>query len=142
MKTEALSALGEKALYPNEDALSFVLNEAYPIWQDLKAHISSAYKNVSEEWKFYGKASGWTLAVSSGKRRLFHFVPMVGYFTLCFTLGEKAVSALQNSTLPQHIKELLPTEKACMCGYDFRYDIKTQNDLSHAIKLLEIKFHN
>ena len=137
-----LSAFDDKGLMPNDEMVTEVLGESITLWQTIKTHFTANYKNTSEEWKFYGKESGWTKNIKSGKRTLFMFVPMSGIFQIIFTLGEKAVEAAKGSDLPKKITSLIPDAKQCVCGFGFRLDIKTKADVNTVIKLIEIKDKN
>ena len=138
----ALSAFDDKGLMPNDDMTATVLGGSFSLWQTIKTHFTATYKNTSEEWKFYGKESGWTKNIKSGKRTLFMFVPMSGVFQIIFTLGEKAAEAARGSDLPKEIIELIPDAKACVCGYGLRLNIKTEADANAVIKLIELKDKN
>jgi len=138
----ALSVFGDKALVPDDGMAATALGDSYKLWEMIKNHITTNYKNPNEEWKFYGKESGWTKNIKSGKRTLFMFVPMSGVFQVYFTLGEKAVIAVHNSDLPQEVKALIPDAKQCVCGFGFRFDVKTELDADAVIKLVAIKDKN
>ena len=135
----ALSAFDNKGLMPDDDMVATILGESLTLWQTIKTHFTANYKNTSEEWKFYGKESGWTKNIKSGKRTLFWFCPMNGMFQVGFTFSEKAVAAVHNSDLPKEITSLIPDAKACVCGYGLRLDIKTEADADAVIKLIAIK---
>jgi len=130
------SVLNEKTVLPTDELLSAVLKESKPLWDEFINHIATAYKKPSEEWKFYGKASGWTLAVISDKRRLINMVPKSGYFQAVFTLSEKAAAIGRDLGLP------IPADTKCVCGYGFDIDVRTAADVDIIKKMLEIKDKN
>ena len=130
------SVLNDKAVQPPEELLSAALAESKPLWDGIMNHISVAYKKPGEEWKYYGKVSGWTLAVFSDKRRLVNMVPQNGYFQVVFTLSEKAAATARGLGLP------VPDDTKCVCGYGFDLDVKCAVDVEVVKKLLEIKDKN
>jgi hypothetical protein len=138
----ALSAFDYKGFMPNDEMTAAVLGSSFSLWKTIKIHFTENYKNTSEEWKFYGKESGWTKNIKSGKRTMFWFCPMNGMFQVGFTLGEKAVAAVHSSDLSKEITSLIPDAKACVCGYGLRLDIKTVADADAVIKLIAIKDKN
>ena len=138
----SLSIFSEKAHMPDNQQLSMFLGAAKTHFETIRQHIAKTCKNVNEEWKFYGKEAGWTLAVICDKRRLFNLIPFQGYFSINIVFGEKAVKAAKNADLPENILKLIPDEKQCVCGHGFTVDIKTQTDADIAIKLIEIKRNN
>ena len=130
------SALNDKTIRPTDALLTAVLAKSKPLWDEIIKHITAAYKKPSEEWKYYGKASGWTLAVLSDKRRLINMVPKDGYFQAVFTLGEKAAAAGRELGLP------IPNDTKCVCGYGFDVDVRTMADVDIIRKMLVIKDKN
>ena len=139
----AVSALDSKSIYPNEDMVAMVLAENYKLWDDFKKHLAATYPKVTEEWKFYGKEAGWTLAVFSDKRRLTNLIPQERTFQVTFVYSVKARDVvLASADIPESIKNLMPDEKQCVCGHGFRMNIKTTEDLEIALKLIDIKDKN
>lgn len=136
------SALNNKSVSPTDEALAAVLSTAKPFWDEIINHIKTTYKNPSEEWKFYGIKSGWTLAVLSNKRRLINMIPLNNCFQAIFTLSEKAANLARTANLPETVKSLIPDQAKCVCGYGLVLDIKTKADIESAKKLLEIKEPN
>jgi len=138
----ALSVFNEKAFMPNDDMVIVALGDSIRLWNKIKLHLTTNYKQVNEEWKFYSKDSGWTKNIKSGKRTLFMFVPMSGTFQVYFTLGEKAVTTVHTSDLPKEIINLIPDARQCVCGFGFRFEVKTESDANSVIKLIAIKDKN
>ena len=70
MKVSCLSAFGDKAVMPDDNAVSAVLGDTANIWDELRAYVTDNYPNVAGEWKHYGKAAGWSYKLLSKKRNL------------------------------------------------------------------------
>jgi len=138
----ALSVFDNKQEMPTDDMAAAVMGEGNKLLDAIRTHLSANYKNVNEEWKFYGKDSGWTKNIKSGKRTLFMLVPMSGKFQVYFTFGEKAVREVHASSLPQEVKALIPNTAQCVCGFGFIFDIESKADADAVIKLIEIKDKN
>lgn len=135
----SLSIFSEKAFMPNDEMLRGALQDSGTLWDSLKNHIISAYKSVSEEWKFYSRSAGWTLVVKSGKRTLLYLVPLNNCFKVNFVFGEKAVGMAQKADLPEQIVSLVLEAKPHMEGRSFMVDVKTAADVAVVAKLLDIK---
>ena len=69
-------------------------------------------------------------------------IPKQGCFQAIFTFSEKAAEAARNSDLPQEVKDTIPIDTQCVCGYGVTLDVKTSADTENAKKLLEIKDKN
>jgi hypothetical protein len=119
----AISAFDEKAVIPDDDMVSAVLADAAPLWNGLKNHVKETYPDVKEEWKYYGKAAGWTLKLLCKKNNLLFFIPKEGCFRLRFGGGEKALQHRDAANLPEEIKEAMRTATPYAEGRSFDLDI-------------------
>lgn len=136
------SIFDNKLTKPELKTLREVLGESYIFWEDIKKHIEATYGSVAEEWKFYGQQSGWLLKVLLKKRNLFFFVPMKDHFKLSFIFGDRAVAAVETSDLPELIKDSLRKARKYAEGRGVQIEVKSADDVRHAIKLVEIKINN
>ncbi len=139
METRAFT---DKSVKPNASRLSQTLGEKVKLWEAIKEHIKQNHGEVREEWKFYNPKSGWTLKVLLKKRNLFFFTPLDGYFRVAFVFGDKAVSAVDESDLPEDIKTELKNARKYAEGRGIRIEIKFQKDVENVKKLIDIKVAN
>ena len=143
MKVSCLSVFGDKEIVPDEGMLSGVLGAAASIWGQLRSDVKDNYPNVTGEWKYYGKAAGWTYKLISKKRNLLFFVPKTDCFRLRIVLGEKAcVCAEADTELPKEIKEAIRTAVPYAEGRSIDIDIGRHKQLQIIKRLLEIKYEN
>jgi hypothetical protein len=119
----AISAFDEKTIIPDDDMVTATLTDAALLWDELKNHVKETYPDVKEEWKYYGKAAGWTLKLLSKKRNLLFFIPMDGCFRLRFGGGEKALQQIEAANLPEEIKDAMRTATPYTEGRSFDLDI-------------------
>jgi hypothetical protein len=132
----------DKNKKPTDKMLKNALGKTYNLWGEIKKHISTEYGKITEDWKFYNVRSGWLLKILLKKRNLFFFVPVESYFKFYFVFGDKAVSAVGASDLPENIKTTLKNAKKYMEGRGLTIDVKTSEDVEIAKTLLEIKVNN
>ena len=137
-----LRALTDKTKKPGEQDLTEVLGETKQLWDQLKNHVQTVIPDISEDWKHYGKNSGWTMKLLHKKRNLFFSSPYQGYFVVAFVFGDKAVHAVENSSLPQDIIATLKSAKKYMEGRGLQVSVKNQEDLQLVKQLLAIKIEN
>ncbi len=138
----AVSALDDKTRMPDSGMIAAVIKETYPLWDELVTHVKAEYPNVVEEWKHYGKASGWTFKLLSKKRNLLFLVPLSGCFRVRFVLGEKAVADAEAASLPNEIKEAIREATPHTEGRSIDIDVIRSEQLETVKKLLEIKYNN
>ncbi len=138
----AHSIFDDKSKKPDDDSLAEILGKTGTFWETLKQHLKEEYGDVIEDWKFYGKKSGWILKVLLKKRNLFFLTPAEGYFKIAFVFGDKAVAVVEKSDLPKNIIDTLLNARKYMEGRGIRLDVKLPEDLDNVKKLVEIKINN
>ncbi len=134
-----MSIFLEKSKQPNERLLAEALGVTYKYWKELEVGLEKLYGPLTEEWKYYGKSSGWTLKLLMKKRNLFFFAPYERYFRIAFVFGDKAVSAIEESDLPPAMIKELANAKRYVEGRGLRIDVKKRSAIADIVKLVEFK---
>ena len=138
----ATSIFEDRGTVPDEVMVTSALADTYVIWKELRNYVEDNYSSVNEEWKNYGKSSGWVLLMKIKKRTLFYMIPKDGYFSLNFVLGGKAVAAAEESPLSEEIKEKIRSATPYVEGRSVSIDISSR-DLIESVKLMmAIKYKN
>jgi hypothetical protein len=141
-KTMGLSVFEDKSKLPGESELSGALGETKTLWDQLKNHVKETYGDITEDWKHYGKSSGWTMKLLKKKRNLFFSYPGSGFFTVAFIFGDKAVQAAENSSLPAEIIDRLKQARKYAEGRGLQVAVRTREDIELVKQLLAIKTAN
>jgi hypothetical protein len=136
------SIFTDKSQQPNNQMLSGALGETYQVWEGIQKHLQSVYGELIQEWKFYGKNYGWQLKTLRKKRNLFFIIPHAGYFTQVFIFGDKAVSVIEQSDLPDHIKDTVRNAKKFAEGRGLALEVNSLEKIKIIKKLIEIKINN
>ena len=129
----------DKSCKPNDEMFSRALGRSYKYWQQIENTLRARYAEVTPEWKYYGKSSGWTLKFMLKKRNLFFVAPCDKYFRVAFVFGDKAVQAIEKSDLPAALIEEVKNAKRYPEGRGLRLDLRRREQVEHVIKLTEIK---
>ena len=138
----AVSVFEDKDTRPDDKMLAGALGKSNRLWLQIKKNLKAEYGELIEEWKFYGRKSGWVLKTLRKKRNLFFFIPLKGSFHVSFVFGEKAVAVVEKSDLPQELITELKNARKYAEGRGLRIDVKNSADVEHAKKLVEIKINN
>lgn len=138
----ALSVFIDKSKLPGDQDLAETLGETKKLWDQLKAYVTEIYPGIIEDWKHYGKNSGWTMKLLKKKRNLFFSYPGQGQFFVVFVFGDKAVQAVENSSLPRDIIKTLKEAKKYAEGRGLQVPVKNQDDLEVVKTLIRIKIEN
>lgn len=136
------SIFNDKSSEPDSERLYATLGQKAAFWNDFRNYIESRYGPLHDDWKYYNPKSGWLLKVLKKKRNLFFMIPLKGAFHITFVFGDKAVSAVQKSDLPQKIKEELQDARKYMEGRGLRVAVNNQDDVKIIKELVEIKINN
>ena len=138
----ALSVFTDKSKLPGDLELAETLGETKQLWDQLKDYVKEIVPDIIEDWKHYGKSSGWTMKLLKKKRNLFFSYPGQGFFTIGFVFGDKAVQAVENSSLPQDIITTLKEARKYAEGRGLPVPVKNRDDLEVVKKLITIKIEN
>ena len=101
----ALSVFEDKNLKPTTEDLGESLGEAKALWDGLKDFVMTSFPPIVEDWKHYGKSSGWCMKLLRKKRNLFFSYPGKGEFWVGFVFGDRAVDAVNRSDCPKTLTD-------------------------------------
>ena len=138
----AESIFDDRNVVPNDRMLVKALGKAGKLYEGITDHLHAEYGELTREWKFYSKQSGWTMKTRKKKRNLFFLMPLKNHFKLTFVFGDKAVSVIEKSDLPAHIIESLRKARKYAEGRGIQIDVKSMKDVKNIIKLVAIKVDN
>lgn len=134
----ATSIFDDKLRTPDDPMLQAALAQSYALWRGLYAYTDETY-TASAEWKFYSKKAGWSYVVKSGKRTLYYLIPRDGYFKINYVFGEKAVNAARDAGMAAEIIRAIEDATPYAEGRPFMIDVRTDEDIAAAKRLIEIK---
>lgn len=137
-----LSAFEDKSKPPQDDELEATLGSVFVLWNELKRLIASRFAPLSIEWGFSSKKTGWGLRLKQGKRTILYMTPCEGYFLVSFALGEKAVKAAHESTLPVSVLGTVDSARKYAEGRGVRLEVRNVQDVRNVEKLATIKMAN
>jgi hypothetical protein len=138
----AVSVFEFKDVIPDDAAVADVLGATKCIWDGVRDHIKKDHKDVSEEWKYYSKSSGWMLVIKAGKRTLIYLIPAKGHFKTNFVFGRAATDAALASDLPAGVIKSIKEARQYVEGRSFMTDVRKSEDMGTVIKLIGIKSSN
>ena len=136
------SVFDDKSVKPDNKTFLNAIGKTAKLWQKIKSNLENEYGELIEDWKYYGQKTGWLLKVLRKKRNLFFCIPLNGCFRIAFVFGEKAVSAVESSDLPESIKVELKNARKYAEGRGIRIEVKSSKDVENIQKLVEIKVKN
>ena len=135
----ALSALDDKTKIPDDHMLAEVLGESKRWWDAILAHLAEEYAGMQAEWGFTDPKSGWSLRPKYKKRTILYLIPGHDCFTASLALGEKAVAAAEESTLPESILDAVRHARRYPEGRGVKVEVRRRADVDVVQKMVEIK---
>jgi hypothetical protein len=138
----ALSVFLDKSVKPDEQGLAEALGDKKQLWDQLKAYVKEIFPDIIEDWKHYGKNSGWTMKLLKKKRNLFFSYPGDNEFTVVFVFGDKAVQAIEDGDFPRDIVDTLKAARKYAEGRGLKVTIDNRDDVETVKKLIDIKVKN
>ena len=137
-----LSVFDDKAAKPDENVLAAVLGKTYSLWGKACASLGREFDPIDREWGFPGKKYGWSLRVKRKKRTILYLTPLEGRFRVAFVFGDRAVAAVEESSVPEGIKEELRNARRYAEGRGLALEIRAAKDLRIIETLAAIKMAN
>ncbi|MBN2273832.1 MAG: DUF3788 family protein [Bacteroidales bacterium] len=135
----SLSLFNDKSHPPSKSEIMDALGKCYIQWIDRIQFFRDHVSPVSETWKNYGKASGWTLLMSHNDRTILYLFPNKRFFTVLFVYGEKAVNAAKESDLPEEIRQRILHAKTYEEDRSFQVEVNGEKEMELIKKLIKIK---
>jgi hypothetical protein len=131
-----------KPTKPTAEELSAALGPTTTLWHQLVDSLTKEHAGLEQEWHSLKPKYGWTLLLKLKKRRIVYLGPCPGHFRVAFVLGDKAVAAARESSLPKPVLKLLYEAPHYAEGTGLRLLVKTAKDLPAIQKLAQIKLAN
>jgi len=131
----------DKGIQPDQDMLVSALGDSLRAWEALAKHIEASFPAVSTEWKYYGKALGWSLVYKSKKKGLIYATPNIGMWQASLFFNEQARVEARSFGFSDEVLQIIETGKNNPAGGTFDFDIKDIEDFALIEKLLQIKSH-
>jgi hypothetical protein len=131
-----------KAEEPTEDELAAALGAAKEIWDLLLARLAAECGIVVREWNSYSPKAGWALRLKVKKRNILYLAPCCGGLRVAFILGDRAVEAARQSTLPRKVVKIVAEGKRYPEGTAVRMDVTRAQDIAAIVKLASIKLEH
>ena len=134
-----LSVFDDRANEPTFSELEAALGETAPFLKEVEEHLEGEYGELTREWKFYTKKSGWTLSLVYKRRKVLGLIPRDGFFEVGFVLGKRAVGTIEPGALPPEIFTLIQEAREYVEGRAFRFGVTAEKDVETVKKLIAIK---
>ena len=131
--------LSDKQIIPTDDNIFSIIGEKKFLWQALMNYVSENHKDMSGSWNYYNDGKQWLFKLVRKKKTVFWSSILTDTFRITFYLGNKAETIIENSNLPQSVKEEFKTAKRYGLIRPVTFVIKDKTDVDNVLKMIDIK---
>lgn len=129
----------DRAMQPDELMLAAVFGAQKQYWDEFIFHVSEAYPAFSKEWKYYGKAWGWSLVLKSKTKTLCYLTPATECFQVSIIFNDRGRALVAGAALPKAIAQAVEAAKDNPKNIPYDFAIKEADDMDIAQKLIEAR---
>jgi hypothetical protein len=131
--------LSDREIYPTDEYIFSIIGDKKVFWQSIMNHMTDNYKDALGQWNYYNDGKRWLFKMTHKKKTIFWAGILTDTFRITFYLGNKADTIIENSDLPQSIKEEFKTAKKYGLIRPVTFTIKEKTDVDNVLKMISIK---
>jgi hypothetical protein len=139
MSENEKTVLSDKSIVPTDDYVFSIIGERKVHWKKIMDYLSENYPDASGTWNYYNDGKQWLFKYVWKKKTIFWASLLKDTFRITFYLGNKAEQVIENSELPQIIKEEFITAKRYGLIRPVTFAIRNEGDVDNVLKMIEIK---
>jgi hypothetical protein len=139
MEEKEILVLSDKQIIPTDDYIFSILGEKKIFWQSIMKHVYENYKDISGGWNYYNDGKQWLFKLVQKKKTIFWSGIHKDTFRITFYFGDKAEAAIDNSDLPQKMKDDFKTTRRYGAVRAISIKVLDSTDVDNVLKILDIK---
>lgn len=133
--------IGQAAL-PTASQIAAALGESAGPWNHLVDWLVTQQGIDGQEWNSISPKYGWSLRMKLKKRTIVYLGPCADCFRASFVLGDRAVAAARQASLPKSVLTAIDEARHYAEGTGLQLIVRRASDLPAIQKLVEIKLAN
>lgn len=131
--------LSDKSVIPTDEYIFLLIGDNKLHWKKIMDHVSENYKDTSGNWNYYNDGKQWLFKMVRKKKTIFWSSLIDKTFRITFYLGNKAEAIIENSDLPQAVKDEFKTAKRYGLIRPVTFVINSEADVDNVLKMISIK---
>jgi uncharacterized protein YjbK len=139
----AQEVLNDKSVKPTDDLVFSIIGDKNILWQAIMNHLHNNYEDITEQWNYYNDGKSWLFRTVKKKKTLFWIRVLSDTFNVAFWFPDKAEAVIEQSDLPEDIKQDFRKAKRINMGKSatrcVQVIMKDDNDVENVKKLVELK---
>jgi hypothetical protein len=131
--------LNDKSVTPNDEIVFSIIGDKRLLWQKIMNYLHDNHTDVTEVWKYYNDGKSWLFRTLKKGKTIFWIRVLEDTFRVAFYFGDKAEPMIEQSSLPESIKNDFRNAKRFNTTRGIAIGMADDADASNAIKLIELR---
>jgi Protein of unknown function (DUF3788) len=131
--------LSDKSVTPTDDFIFSIIGDRKVHWLRIMNYLSENYPGASGTWNYYNDGKQWLFKFVNKKKTVFWAALLKDAFRITFYLGNKADSIIENSDLPESIKEEFKSAKRYGHIRPVTFIVRKNTDADNVLKMIVLK---
>jgi len=131
--------LNDKSVMPTEEIVFSIIGDKRILWQKIMNYLHDNHIDITEVWKYYNDGKSWLFRTLKKGKTIFWIRVLENTFRIAFYFGDKAEPLIEQSDLPENIKNDFRTAKRFNTIRGIAIEIADTAEADNAIKLIELK---
>lgn len=127
---------------PSSKEVAEALGPNSEFWEQIVTWLATEKGVAEQEWMSGSPKYGWSLRLKTHGRTIIYLAPCAGCFRASFVLGDRAVAAAHQGSLPKSVIKAIDEAPRFSEGTGVRLMVKGQKDVPGVRKLAAIKLAN
>lgn len=132
-------SLSDQSLKPTDAYIFSIIGEKKIMWEKVMEHMSVSCPGSTGEWNYYNDGKRWLFKMVLKKKTIFWLGILEDTFRITFWFGDKAEPFVNESDLPQIIKEEFRSSKKYGAVRALTITMNDLSDVDNVLKLIVIK---
>ena len=131
--------LTDPTITPDNKLIYTIIGDKSIYWQKILDYLYQNHKDISEVWRFYNDGKAWLFRTLKKKNTIFWVGVIQGAFRITFWFSDKAAPIIEQSDLPEKLKDEYRNAKKFNTIRAVSLVISSDEDLAAVFQLIELK---
>lgn len=131
--------LTDPSVFPSNDLIFSILGPNRIHWLQLLEQVHLKYPDAEEVWHYYNDGKSWLFRMIRKKKTLFWIGIVPDTFRITFYFGEKSFPQIEESTLPEALKQEFFKGKSFGRFKGLSILVESPRDVANALMLADIR---
>ena len=131
--------LNDKSVMPTDEIVFSIIGDKQILWQKIMNYLHDNHPDITEVWRYYNDGKSWLFRTIKKGKTIFWIRVLEDTFRIAFYFGDKAEPLIEQSNLPESIKNEFRNAKRFNTIRGIAIEMADSSDADNAIKLIELR---